>query len=125
MTFLKKLGQIIASVAGIAAGVGPLVLPFLGAGKAATIEKTVVNDLTQIGQQVVNVESIIQTPGSGAEKLRAVTPLVASIVQGSEMLYGKKVYDEALFIRGSQKIADGTADILNSVHPDEAKHAGS
>ena len=123
MNFLKKLGQMIAKGIAVAVGIGPLVSPFLGSGKASGIENQVVDDLTSIGQVVIQAEAMIQTPGAGAVKLAAVTPLVASIVRTSQMVDGKKIQDEALFNRGAAKMADGAVDILNSLHESEAKTA--
>jgi len=123
MSFLKRLGQMIAKGIGIAVGIGPLVSPFLGSGKASGIENQVVDDLTSIGQVVIQAEAMIQTPGAGAVRLAAVTPLVASIVRTSQMVDGKKIDNEALFNEGAGEIASGMAKILNSIHHDEAKAA--
>lgn len=121
MTFLKKLGQILASIAGVAAGIGPIVLPFLGSGKAASVATVGINDLTSIGQVVVQAEALMQTPGSGAAKLTAATPLVAQIIQTSELVVGKKIANEALFLQGSAKVTSGVADILNSLDANAAQ----
>jgi len=121
MTFLQKLGKVlatIANVAAVAAGIGPILQPFLGSGTASKIASTAVNDLTSIGQVVLQAETLIQGTGTGATKLSAATPLVAQIVQTSELIAGKKIANEALFIQGSQKITSGMADILNSLHAD-------
>jgi len=120
MTFLSKLGKVLATIvniASVAAGVGPILQGFLGS-KASAVVGTAVNDLTAIGQTVLSAETIIQTPGSGATKLAAATPLVAQIIQTSELVAGHKIANEALFIQGSQKITSGVADVLNALHPD-------
>lgn len=121
MTFLKRLGSVLARVISIATGIGPLVLPFIGSGKAAQIGGAVINDLTAIGQTIIQAEAMIQTPGSGAAKLAAASPLVASIIRTSQMLDGKKIANEALFIEGCQDITSGMAKVLNAIHPDEVK----
>lgn len=115
MTFLSKLGSILAKVIGIVTGIGPIIQPFLGSGKAGTVATTAINDLTQIGQVVVTAEALIQGTGTGATKLAAATPLIAQIVQTSEMVSGKHIANEALFIQGCSKITGGTADVLNSL----------
>lgn len=120
MTFLSKLGKVLATIvniAGMAAGIGPILQGFLGS-KVGAVVGTAVNDLTAIGQTVLSAETIIQAPGSGAAKLSAATPLVAQIIQTSELVAGHKIANEALFIQGSQKITSGVADILNALHPD-------
>lgn len=121
MTFLKKLGTILANVAGIAVGIGPIIQPFLGNGKASQIEATAVNDLTQISQIVTMVEAVVQTPGSGATKLAAATPLVLQILKSSQAFVGKKIADEPLAEKGAQEIVQGVVDFMQAIHPDEAK----
>lgn len=121
MNFLKKLGTILANAAGIAAGVGPIIQPFLGQGKAAQVEGTVVNDLTQISQIVTMVESVVQTPGSGPQKLAAATPLVLQILKTSQAFSGKKIADEALAEKGAADIVSGVVEFMNAISGDEAK----
>lgn len=121
MTFLKKLGTILANVAGIAVGIGPIIQPFLGQGKAGQIEGTVVNDLTQISQIVTMVEAVVQTPGSGAQKLAAATPLVLQILKTSQAFAGKKIANEALANEGAADVVNGIVKFMNAINPDEAK----
>jgi hypothetical protein len=127
VTFLKKLGQILVNVAGVAVGIGPIITPFLGSGKAGTVASTVVNDLTSIGQVVVQIETAFAglPAGSttGAQKLQAALPLVSNIVKTSELVVGKKIANEALFTQACQEYTQATVDLLNSIHPDEAKPA--
>jgi hypothetical protein len=123
LTFLKKLGQIIVNVAGVATGIGPILRPFLGSAKAQSGVVTAVNDLSQIAQLVVTIEAAFPAAGSGAQKLQALVPLVANVIKTSELVSGKQVADNALFTKGVTEIAQGTVDVLNSIHPDEAKHA--
>ena len=125
MTFLKKLGQILLKVLSIATGVGPIIQPFLGSGKAGTVATTAVNDLTAIGQVVLQIETAFAAvPNStGAQKLQAAIPLVSNIIRTSEMVIGKKIANEALFTQACQEFTQATVDLLNSIHPDEAKTA--
>ncbi len=125
MSFLKKLGTILANVAGIAVGIGPIITPFLGSGKVAAGATTAVNDLTSISSLVVTIEAAFASiPNStGAQKLQALVPLVANIIKTSEMVAGKKIADEAKFTLGCQEIAQGAVDVLNSIHEDAAKQA--
>jgi hypothetical protein len=123
MNFLKKLGKILANATAIAVGIGPIIGPFLGAGKAASAEATAVNDLTQISQIVTMVEAVVQTPGSGATKLQAATPLVLQILKTSQAFVGKKVADEALAEKGAADIVTGIVEFMNAIHGDEAKTA--
>src|SRR5579862_4153702 len=128
MTFLQKLGSILATgvrIAAEAAGIAPLVAPFLGsaAPKVENAIATGATDLTQVGQVVVSAEALLQGPGSGASKLAAATPLVQSIVQTSQLVDGKKIAYPTLFTQGCSKITSGVADVLNSLHEDAVKTA--
>ena len=120
MSFLKKLGQILANAAGIAVGIGPIIQPFLGSGKAASVEATAVNDLTQISQVVVMVEAVVQTPGSGPAKLAAATPLVLQILKTSQAFSGKKIANEALAEKGASDIVTGIVEFLNAIEGNAA-----
>ena len=123
MSFLKKLGQVLVNVVGIATGVGPIILPFLGSGKSAQITGTAINDLTAVGQVVVQIETAFAAlPGStGAQKLQAAIPLVGNIIKTSELVVGKKIANEALFTQAVQEYAQATVDLLNSLHEDGVK----
>lgn len=123
LTFLKKLGAFLAKAVAIELGLGPLIAPFLGSGKAGQMATTMVNDLTAMGQRVLEIETAVQTPGSGAQKLAMVIPLIANIVKTSEMVSGHKVANDALFATACQEYAQATVDLLNSLHPDGAKTA--
>lgn len=123
MTFLKKLGAILAKAAAIAIGIGPIVTPFLGSGKAGAIATTATNDLVQIGQIVATVEAVVQTPGSGAQKLAAAVPLVKGIIQSSELVIGKKIANELLFEQACTEMTQAVVDLLNSIDQNEVKTA--
>jgi hypothetical protein len=120
MTFLKKLGELLVKGAALASGLYPLVGNFFGA-KAQAVSGEVVNDLSQISQIVTTVEAVVQTPGSGAVKLAAATPLVLQILKTSQAFSGKKISDEALAEKGAAGIVQGVVDFMNAIHPDEAK----
>ena len=121
MTFLKKLGQIILKVGEVAAelaGAGPLVTQFLGSGsKVGATVTTVVSDLSQIGQLVTTIEAAFAAiPNStGAQKLQAAIPLVASVIKTSEIVSGKKIANDALFTQAVQEYVQATVDLLNSI----------
>ncbi len=116
MKFLSKLGLIIAKVTAIATGISPLFPQYnKETGK-------VVDTLNGIAAVIMNVEvfgTVLKTPG--ADKLKAATPLVAQIILQSDMMAGKKINDTALFAAGTEKVASGMADILNSIRDSEVK----
>lgn len=123
MTFLKKLGVILVNLAGVAAGVGPIIAPFLGSGKVAAVAGTAVNDLTAIGSVVLQMETAFAGLGdkNGADKLKAAIPLVGNIIKTSELVVGKKIANEAMFTLAIQEYTQATVDLLNSIHPDAAQ----
>lgn len=122
MNFLKKLGAALANAAAIAAGIGPLIAPFVGA-KAAPVLAAGINDLTQISATITSAQALITTPGSGAQKLAAVTPLVLQILKTSEAFGGMKIADETLAAKGAQEVAQGVVDFMSAIHPDAVKTA--
>jgi len=124
LTFLKKLGQVLVNVAGIAVGIGPIITPFLGSGKVSGEIKTGINDFTAIGQAVAQIETAfaaLPAGTTGPQKASALLPLVANIVKTSELVSGKKIQNEPLFIQACQEVGQGMVDLLNSIHPDEVK----
>jgi hypothetical protein len=127
MSFLAKLGGFLAKGIALLAGLGPLITPWLGssASKAANVEGQIVNDLTSVGQVVLSVESLMQTPGSGTVKLAAATPLVVQILKTSELISGHQIGDDNLFAQGAAKITSGVADVLNSLKADNVKSTGT
>jgi hypothetical protein len=116
MKFLKVLGTILSRGLGIFLGIEPLLTPFIGSANGTPAK--VINDLTSVGQIVVQAEALIQGEGLGATKLAAATPLVANVVRTSELVSGRKIENEAEFIAACQKITSGVADVINSLHHD-------
>lgn len=119
MTFLKKLGQVISNIAGIVTGIGPIFGTAIP--QASSTIAVVTSDLQQIAGIIETVEAIgaaATSPVPGSEKLRMATPLVAQAILQSSLLAGKKIANEALYRQGANKVADGVADILNSLHED-------
>ena len=116
MTFLKKLGLILLKATELIAGFGPITFPN---NKGAV--QTLVTDLSQIAQMVVTVEGIgasLNIPGN--QKLQAISPLVAQLILQANFMDGQKIKNENLFRDGAQHIAQGMAEVLNSLHEDGA-----
>ena len=91
----------------------------IGQPKIASGIAVGVNDLTQIGSIIAQVEAMGQALSlPGTQKLTAAAPLVAQVVLNSELLIGRKITDEALFTKATQEIASGMADLLNSLKAD-------
>lgn len=117
MSFLKKLGQILATITATAIGIGPIVTPLFGggAGKVGAGITTIVNDLTAIAALVVQVEVALQGK-TGPEKFQAALNLVGPVIRTSQLVAGKKIADEALLQKGIQEVTQGVVDVLNSIH---------
>ena len=122
MSFLKKLGQVIAQVGALALGIGPLVSPLFGSkgDKIGGQIETVANDLTLIAQVVVQIETALQGK-TGAEKREAAIRLIGPIIRTSQIVSGKKIADAALLETGIGQITDGVVAVLNSIHEDSIK----
>lgn len=125
MTFLKKLGSVLAQGIALATGMWPLVSRFFGSNTAAAnTATTVVNDLTQVGQIVVQAEAMFQGAGTGPSKLAAAAPLVANVIKTSELVSGHKISDEAGFTKACQEITSAVADLLNSLDSSAIQTSG-
>lgn len=126
MTFLSKLGTYLAKGIALATGIWPLVSNMFGSNvKAQNVGTQIINDLTSIGQVVVQAEALIQVKGSGAQKLAAAAPLVANIVKTSELVSGHKIANETLFIQGCTDLTNAVAEILNSLDSGAVQSQGS
>ena len=117
MSFLKKLGLVLAQVGATAVGLGPIIAPLFGsgAGKANQVISTVTNDFTTIASLIVQVEVALQGK-SGPEKFQAALNLVGPIIRTSQLVSGKKIADEALLQKGITEVTQGVVDVLNSLH---------
>jgi hypothetical protein len=119
MSFLKKLGQVLATVGATALGVGPLVAPLLGSkgNQVSAGIPTVINDLTAISSVVIQIETALQGQ-AGADKFKAAVALVGPIIKTSQIVSGKKIADPALLDKGIEEVTQGVVDVLNSLNAD-------
>ncbi len=121
MKFLSKLGQAILKGVAIVSGIAPVISQIPGASGPV---QTISQDLAQIAQIIAQVEVIGQKLGHrGPDKLSAAAPLVEQVLLQSSLLANRKIDKNRadLFSQGSKKIADGIADVLNSLHEDEVQ----
>ncbi len=114
VSFLKAFGLAVVKIVGVVSGIAPLV------ETAAPLTRPYFDKFSEIAKAVLNVEAVfaaISDPGvkTGSQKLKAATPLVAQIIQSSELLAGKKIKDEGLFIEACRNITSNMADLLNSI----------
>jgi hypothetical protein len=119
MAFLKKLGQIVLKATEIVAAFALPVSMSIPGNKDDKIIQTISADLAQIAQIIAQAEVFGQALGlPGADKLKASAPAVAQIILQSSILVNHKIENPVLFQAGCMKIADGMADVLNSLKPD-------
>ncbi|SRR6266852_3991759 len=117
MSFLKKLGEVLAIASSEIVGIGPLVIPLFG-NKSNKVEQrilTTATDLTSIGSVVLSME-VALAGKTGADKLAGATNLVGPIIRTSQLVAGKKIADEAMMQKGIAEVTQGMVDILNSLH---------
>lgn len=118
MKFLSKLAEYFAKglqIVAVFAGVSAKILP----GSVNTEIQVVSQDLKEIGQVILDAEEVgVALSLKGPDKLKAAAPKVADILLESAMLANHKIANPALFTQGATKIADGMADVINSLHTD-------
>lgn len=117
LTFLKKVGQDVVAASGIVSTFAPVVEAAVPS-QAAKIE-TVSTDFAQVAaiiQQVEVMGQVLNQPG--ADKLRAAAPMVAQAILQSSIMVNHEIANPALFQQAATKIADGMADLLNSLKAD-------
>ena len=117
MSFLKKLGQILAKATQIAIGIGPLTQTLYPQG--AAVVKEIQSDLAVLAQLVVNAEAMGQALNiPGPDKARAIAPLIAQSILQSQIMLHRKIKDPTLFLKGCTGLGGDLADILNSLDDD-------
>ena len=114
LSYLKAFGLAVVKIIGVVAGITPVI------ETAAPVTRPVLDKLSQIGALVMQVEAVfaaVSDPAAktGSQKLKAATPLVAQVLQTSELVTGKKIKDEQAFIAAAGTITSGVADLLNSL----------
>jgi hypothetical protein len=116
MSWLSKAAMIALKVTEIVTGIGPLAAAIIPGDKDDKVIQKVSVDLAQIAQIIAQVEIFGQALGlPGAQKLTAAAPSVAQIILQSSVMAKHEIADPALFKVGCTKVADGMADVLNSL----------
>lgn len=117
MKFLTKLGQIINRALQVVGILSPVIQ--VESPKAGSIVQTVSADLVDVAGVITNVEAFGQALAlKGPDKLKASVGPVSQIILQSTLLANHKIAQPDLFTQGATKIADGMADVLNSLNPD-------
>jgi hypothetical protein len=126
VSFLKKLGQIVAAGAQVAETILPALAPFINLAipaskqaNALAVETTIGNDLNSIFAAVTAAESagaVLGNPGlTGAQKAAMAGAYIGPIFLNAEALAGQKVANPAAANAAFVTIAGGIADFLNSL----------
>ena len=113
--FLTTLGRVLLQGTAIFAGFAPLAESAFPQQAGAI--RIITKDLTQLADIIVQVEHAGQKLGMpGEQKLQMAAALFAPIILQSAMFSGRTIGDPALFQQGTEKLASGLADVLNSLH---------
>lgn len=116
MTFLKRFGMLLLKATQVVTGIAPV---YQNDPHASSVIQEIQTDLGSISAVIGSIEAVGQALNlPGPEKLKAAAPQVAQVILRSALLAKHKIKDETLFAQGSTKIADGMADILNSLDAD-------
>jgi hypothetical protein len=126
MTWLSKVGSVLAKLLGFVSGLTPLVGPAFGQQAQQAVAKAA-SELTNLRDVIVTVETAFQAAGlqkSGPQKLKAAVPFFSKIINQSEAFAGIKIADQEKYAAAITGIASSFADLLNSFHPDSAQTKG-
>ena len=116
MTFLKKLGQVLLKIAGVATGIIPLIAPLIPGAAAPAV----ITDVSNIAGVIVTVEQMFAAAYGtdakmGSDKLKAAVPFVSQIIQHTAPFAGKSIKNQPLFTQAVTQITSSFADLLNSL----------
>jgi hypothetical protein len=123
MTFLAKLGGILAKVLQVVTAIEPVinaVLPNSVQQRIVPVENTVNSELTDIAGELAAAEQAYQsvTAAGGAlndaQKLAIALPMISQVVLTSPFLQNKKIANESGFQTGITNLSIAIQDILNS-----------
>ena len=117
MNWLTKIGTVAAKMTAILTGFGPLISAVHPS--AAAVVTRVESEIEQAIGIVAQAEimgAALKLPG--AQKLEMAAPAMAQLILRSSMMAGKKISDPVKFAAGCKAVADGFAQIANSLDGD-------
>jgi hypothetical protein len=118
MSWLKKVGEIALKTTTIILGLGPVFKQYTDAHGDAQIDR-ILDKAQEMQAVIVQAEIFGAALGlSGPDKLKAASAAMAQVILTSSVMAGKKIEKPELFATGCAKIADGWADVLNSLKAD-------
>lgn len=110
MNFLSVLSKIGKAVFVGVKAASPLITFLLTGGALGKIA-ALVGTAERVGE-------VLTGRGAGLAKAEALLPLSAEVISASEIVAGREIGDQALFLQGVLKIQDGTHDVLKSLKAD-------
>lgn len=115
-SFLSEIGKALINGALAYVNVAPVFQP-----KAAPSGVlSVVTELAQISNAAIQIEAVGHATGlTGQQKMDALKPQVVAILKASLALGHDPIQDDAMFAKGSDEIAQGVVDCLNSFKSDK------
>jgi len=115
---MKKFLSIISSIFNegvlIISKIAPFASLFPTLFPGSQLLTTVATDIKLAITEIVNVESIITTPGSGTQRLAAAAPRVAAIFTTAINELGLQIADEKAASVALVNITSSLADFINS-----------
>lgn len=119
MTWLSKVGTVLAKIVGFISGLTPLIGNTFG-GQAAAVTTQVGTSLDQALGVIQVAEAMFAATGAaktGPQKLQAATPFISKLLLATETLAHAKIQDAAKFNAAAEGITSALADLLNSLDP--------
>jgi hypothetical protein len=117
VSLLKKIGAVSLNIAGIIAGVGPLIAP----GRFATITGAL-----DVFQEVLGAIATVEQIGAainldGPAKFKAAIPLMGQVIGRSLLVRTHGIKDQALYSKAMEGFAQASVDLLNSLDSKKVK----
>jgi len=118
MTWLKKIGQVVLKIVGIAIGDLPILQQLIPQSPNVVAAENQVGALFNI---IITAEQMFTAANgpdakTGSQKIAAATPFIASLLESAlaELPAKLKVQDQVKFKVAVTQIASGLADALNA-----------
>jgi hypothetical protein len=117
MSLLKKIGIVSVNIAGIIAGVGPLIAPGRSSAIAGALD---------VFQEVLGAIATVEQVGAavnmdGAAKFKAAMPLIGQVIGRTVLVQTHGIKDQALYTKAMEGFGQASVDLLNSLDSKQVK----
>jgi hypothetical protein len=117
LSLLKRIGVVSLNIAGIIAGVGPLITPGRGSAIAGALD---------VFQEVLGAIATVEQIGAainldGPAKFKAAIPLMGQIFGRSVLVRTHGIKDQALYSKAMEGYAQASVDLLNALDSKKVK----